>query len=823
MGKSRLAAEVVSHAGPGARVLFGRALPQGEQGTYVPFGQQVRAIAGILPEDSAAHARRRLHELVRHLGMTDVDAVVDHVSLMLGLRRDEGVPDRQPLFHSARTLLETAASQRTLILVFEDLHWADDSTLDLVEHLAARSRGVPLLIMVLARPELLDRRPSWAGGIGEHVAVTLRPLDEKESAALAAAMLDHDSDGSRALRVARRAEGNPLFVEELVAASSRGADGDLPLTVRSAIAARLDALPARSRALLVDCAVMGRRFWPAAVAEMRQGNAPPSPALTDDLEDLDAREIVRLDDLRDLPGQDQYLFRHILIREVAYDMLPVDARRERHAVVARFVERSSGERATEQAALLAHHWHEAGDRAETRKWSLLAAEQARRGWAKSEAIAALDAALDVTEPDDPERTEIRLQRCFALVENGQYAEAAGELDHVIPFLQGQDLLLALLARSKTAWWLEDAVGVRALTTRVQGEAALIGRPERSAPALALLSHVEGMEGRPQELITQGSRALDVWEPDRFVPERAYHMELVGLAQTWVGDYRSAERMLAQSFEAAESCHSVEAMIRAGASRGLALAGLGRHEEALHQLEAVVARGRELELVPRFTGRALNMMSMVLRELLDLDSAERCNDEALELGRHADFLLVQVQAGIDVLFIQLLRGDPSSARRRLPDLWEQTERAHGFHQWLMSGRLLVAEGEIAIAEQRWADALTAASRALDAARSTTRTKHEIAALRAHAAAHAAVGDRQDATATAQQAMDLAIVDAHPPTTWWTAAAAADIFAAADLHERAVQASDLARTTAHDFAASLSAHHRATFLSHPAVHRLTQHQG
>jgi DNA-binding SARP family transcriptional activator len=824
IGKSRLGAEAAAEMrARGARVVVGRCPSHRERSGYAAFGQQVRELAGIAPEDGPAAARRKLETYAASVVAEGSGPVLDHLALLLGLAPEQEVADRLPLFYAARLLVEGAANAQPTVLVYEDAHWADAGTLDLVEHLASRAEAAPLLVLVLARPELVEGRPSW-GGVADAVRVTLQPLGTSDGERLATALADGRLSAEDLHRLAQTADGNPLFVEELVAvalepagsrAGSRaGPDDRLPTTIQTTIEARLDALPAPAREVLLEAAVMGRQFWPAGLS-----GGPSLAAAGWDLaaaiDALEARALVRRDARRLLGDLDQYLFKHVLIREVALRMVPAGERRRLHAVTAQLVEQHAGDRRAELAGLLAYHWTGAGEPAKACEYHLLAAEQARRGWAKPEAVASYTAALELLEADPERAGAVRLQRAYVLVENGEYERAAAELDALLPDLHGADLLFALLARTKAAWWLTDADAVRDLAHRVVETAADLGQPGGSAPALALLSHVSGMEGRPLELIARGVEALDGWDPKLLPDERAYHMELVGLARTWVGDYIAAESMLTASYAAANSCHSVEAMIRSGASVALALAGQGRHEDALARIDEVVARGRELELLPRFTARALNMSSMVLREMYALDEADARNVEAEELGRRSAFLLALVQAGIDLLFSDLLRNDLDAARARLPTLWEQTTRAQGFHQWLMTGRLLVAEAELAVAGGRFDDAVARAQTALAHARATSRRKHEAAALRAWGQGLVGAGRPADGVGPLTAALAVCEELAHPPSVWRTAAQLAAAQAAAGRPDDATRAADLARTTAEAFAATLSPTHAEVFRTAPEV--------
>ena len=256
--------------------------------------------------------------------------------MLLGLDDESEISDREQLFFSARVLVESLAMRGPTMLVYEDIHWADASLLDLLETFAARVRDVPILFLALARPELLGDRPGWGGGLPAYTALPLEPLSENSGRELAVALLGRIDETTHAAQVAATAEGNPLFIEELAGCiGDQPAEGldELPTSIRAIIAARLDALPPAERAVLVDASVVGRVFWRGALSEM---------ASRDDLSavlgSLEARDLVRREAVSRIRGDQQFGFKHGLIHEVAYQTLPRAAKRSRHAAVARFLE-----------------------------------------------------------------------------------------------------------------------------------------------------------------------------------------------------------------------------------------------------------------------------------------------------------------------------------------------------------------------------------------------------------------------------------------------------------------------------------------------------
>ena len=421
VGKSRLASEFMATVrDAGARVLFGRSLSYGESGAYGAFAQQVKRVVGVFDGDSTSVAVEKLGRTVE--GLLDGEAageVTAHLAMMLGLPPEEGttdeaVADRRVLFFSARRFVEALGNSQPTVLVFQDLHWADPSLLDLVEQLSERVEGTPILFLALARPELRTKRAAWGAGVHASVALPLEPLDEERSRELAARLLARADTGDTdqtAEEICEVGEGNPLFIEELVASvaeQSSPMGGDLPTSIRGIIAARLDAIPSPERSLLLSASVVGRIFWDGVLAQL----APHDGQLSELLDSLEGRDLVRREAVSRFQGQQQFRFKHALIREVAYATLPRAKRREAHAGVAAFLEEVNAERDSPEA--LGHHWLEAGERERAANYFVAAAEKASRGWAKGEAVELYREALALVGEADRERHgKLRLKLALA--------------------------------------------------------------------------------------------------------------------------------------------------------------------------------------------------------------------------------------------------------------------------------------------------------------------------------------------------------------------------------------------------------------------------
>jgi class 3 adenylate cyclase len=410
IGKSRIALELSQLvAAQGARVIRGRSTPYGASSPYSAFAQQVKQVSSVFDSDDPDEAREKLSSAFADLaGPAAAEEHVPQLEVLLGLAGERDVADRETLFFSARVFVESLALGGPTLLLYEDIHWADSSQLDLLENLASRVRDVPVLFVALARPELLTERSTWGGGLPAYTALPLDPLTEAASRELARKLLAESAASDGAAAVAETAEGNPLFIEELAASiAEESTSGVLPTNVRALIAARLDALPSDERSVLIDASVVGRVFWRGALARM---------AARDDLSKLlgllEERDLVRREAVSRIQGDQQFAFKHALIQEVAYLRLPRAERRARHAAVAAYLDETTRDAGQSNEAL-AHHWREAGENQRAVDCLIIAADQAGRGWAKRHALTLYSAALELLPEDDPRRREVRLRQAVA--------------------------------------------------------------------------------------------------------------------------------------------------------------------------------------------------------------------------------------------------------------------------------------------------------------------------------------------------------------------------------------------------------------------------
>jgi class 3 adenylate cyclase len=413
----------------------GRSLAYGDGVAFWALGEVVKAQAGVLESDSADMARNKLEEAVESLGLEDRDLewVVRHLGPLVGLEAATSGTDgsRVEAFAAWRRFLEALAETGPMVLVFEDIHWADDALLDFIDLLAERAGGVPMLIVCTARPELFERRAGWAGGKSNPNTISLTPLTDEDTARLVGGLLDQallPADVQQ--RLLTQAGGNPLYAQEYVRMLQdrsllvRGEMGwmldgeveDPPESIQGIIAARLDTLSADEKSLLQDAAVIGRTAWLGAVCALTERNPWEADEL---LHRLERKQLVQRVRRSSIDGETEFTFGHALTKDVAYSQIRRAQRAQKHEAAAAWIEHLAGNR-EDKAELLADHYAQAlslrealGEPTDVIAPRALAAftDAAAQAAAIHAHVAAAyhyEAALALTPPDDSRRRAMLL-------------------------------------------------------------------------------------------------------------------------------------------------------------------------------------------------------------------------------------------------------------------------------------------------------------------------------------------------------------------------------------------------------------------------------
>ena len=427
VGKSRLVREFLDSIGGQALVARGRCLPYGEGITFWPLLEAVREAVDLDDTATPDEVRAKLAGVFGD--STEAESAIERVVELAGLAgAAAGAED------AVEELFEALARVRPLVLVFDDIHWGESTFLDLVEHLAGRARDVPILLVCLARPELLDLRPHWGTGKLNATVALLEPLSDEECAQLIQNLVGGaELAGELEARIAASAEGNPLFVEEVLSmlideqalirehgiwkSTTDIATIRVPPTIQALLAARLDQLDNTARAVIEQAAVVGKVFYEGAVLELTDVAA--RAAVGEALATLVRKELIRPD--RTSLGDRTYRFRHLLIRDAAYDSIPKEARAELHERFGRWLERTALDRPAEYEEVIGYHLEQSyryrlelgpidnAARAIGRDAAERLGSGGRRAFARSDAPAGANLiarAVKLLPPDDPLRVEL---------------------------------------------------------------------------------------------------------------------------------------------------------------------------------------------------------------------------------------------------------------------------------------------------------------------------------------------------------------------------------------------------------------------------------
>jgi class 3 adenylate cyclase/tetratricopeptide (TPR) repeat protein len=606
VGKSRLANEFLGSL-EGATILKGRALPYGESITYWPLAEMVKSAADIADDDPLEVAIEKLRECC------PAEAVADLLGLATGvLEAVHGERSQQEIAWAAREWAQLMSQTQPLVLVFEDIHWAEEPLLDLIEHLTAWVRDGSLLLLCLARADLLEIRPDWGGGRVRSTSIELEPLGAAESETLIDALSAQDaiSVETRTLLL-QKTEGNPLFLEETMRmVEESGEDGAaerIPNTLLALIAARIDRLPPALKAVLQRMSVIGRTFWAGALDYL----APDLEQRREALDELLLRDFVVREARSSISGETAYRFRHVLIRDVAYASLSKSARADIHARFAAWLGERAGDELLE---IRAHHLDHA---------------------------ASLLAELDGAPPAD-----LAKEAAATLQEAGRRSlarEANQAARHAL--LRAVELEPTLDRRylaAKAAWRLDDLPAVSREMEAVREEAAQAGNRLLEGGALTALADMalmrEADPERSRELAENALAVLDEEDP----ASRFTALRVRALASYWTGDLPGSERYLKEELAVARAAGRKEL-------ESIAILGQADTHKAkleLDEARALVTQALELaEETGAVASRGSALLTLAAISLIKghFEQAEEAAEEAKRLFSEAGIVVAVARA------------------------------------------------------------------------------------------------------------------------------------------------------------------------------------
>src|SRR5881227_2612860 len=555
----------------------------------------VKSAAGITDDDPLEVAVEKLRESCEN------EAIADLLGLASGvLEAVKGERSQQEIAWAAREWVERMAHDQPLVLVFEDIHWAEEALLDLIEHLAEWVRDAPLLIVGLARAELLDIRPGWGGGRLRATAIELEPLGREESEELIDALATNGAlKGDAREALLEKTEGNPLFVEETVRMLAECEGRPLsefaeriPDTLQALIAARIDRLPPEEKTVLQRASVIGRTFWGGAIKEL----ATEVDELDSVLGTLLLREFVVPELRSSISGEIAYRFKHVLIREVAYSGLSKSARADLHERFAHWLRERAGEELLE---IRAYHLDQA---------------------------AALLAELDGGPPpalahEAAEALEAAGRRSLAREANRSARKQLLRALEIEPTLERR------YQAARAAWRVGDLPVVSKEMEGVRAEAAEEGDRWCEARALAALSEVAlNRDADVDEASRLAALAVDVADANDYEP-RFDALHVLNTGAWWRGQLTDSERHARDQLELAEQSGSIVARGHALASSGDFAIYREDYDEAQRQLEEARALYEEAGVASSL-GRVLYRLGVVAWHQGDLDGAERLSRESI---------------------------------------------------------------------------------------------------------------------------------------------------------------------------------------------------
>jgi class 3 adenylate cyclase/tetratricopeptide (TPR) repeat protein len=660
VGKSRLLREVTRELEGEVTVLSGRCLSYGEGITYWAITDIVKAAAGILQSDDAEAGRRKLDALLAGLATEDPDelrTIAAAVSNLVGFATTPRGTyaatqiSRSELHWGIRRLFEHLARQRPLVLVLEDLHWAEPTLLDLVRYVAESEQRARIFILGSGRPELLDCGHPLVAADGYRHVVELDSLGEEESRAFLA-QLARSRELPEALvdAVLRNAGGNPLFLEEMVGMIldegllEAGRELELqalpvPDNVQALIGSRLDLLASRDKRIAQVASVVGKVFWRGAVAILAETDGK----IDDSLRELERRDFVRRNELSSVAGEDEYAFKHILIRDVAYRRLPKGRRAELHVRFAAWTAALPGGE-DEFVEIVAYHLESACRLASEIARSPIeppillavnalaaAAEKVtrREGW--REAVRYYDRALALLGEGHPERNlELGVKRGLALAFLGDVRGAADELS-------------------------------------AAAEAALLlGRPDLRSSGLITLGNLDHRQGRPKQarvrLAEAQELALESGDPSLRVRST---FALAAVQGDYEAESEQAVAGLRAALSLAEEMDDRALCVEGHLRLGFHLFNAGQIAASERELRLCTELAAELGSI-RDQARAAFLLGLVSFYLGEPDDAERINQQARDWLERTSEPYFQMQNYRALGLYALTRDDLDEAERRLQE-------------------------------------------------------------------------------------------------------------------------------------------------------------
>ncbi|MBI4604134.1 MAG: protein kinase [Planctomycetes bacterium] len=779
IGKTRLAQELARHARlRGARVLIGRAIEGEGAPSYLPF---VEALDTAVAELKTAQLRELLGEATA-IVMRLLPQIVGRLSDLGPQPEPQPESQRYLLFQGVASLLKGRAAESGLLLVLEDLHWADRPSLQLLQHVARQVQDSRVLVLATYRDLEVDSRHPLSEVLvnlrREHLSerILLRGLPSGDVRALIAALGERDVPEAFAAAVHRETEGNPFFIEEVVKhliderrlRRDSGAPPSetltleqlgLPQGVREAIDRRLSRLgePAQ-RLLSIASAMTGGIPWDLLAAVCGESEE----RLLDTLDEVLAAQVLRE---RRGTARGTYELTHALFRQALYDKLSTPRRARLHRQLGEGIERVFAADLEPHLAELAHHFYQAGPggeaekavdyatRAGDRAARLLAHEEAARHYGR--AIEALAWRERAAEPSG-RLLELHAKRGTAFARVGMWAEARTELEAALAGLPAEraerraEILGELLM---VCYFLLDIPSLRRYSTEGLSTAESAGRGDLAVSALGWLGWADTSDGEVARGVQRAAGAVARARDLSIAPHTLSSLMHYPLMLYWTGRHGEGLDFALEGTGGARQATDVSTLMFSLPHLGLCLAAAGRYGEAAMAFDEARVLGRKYG-VSVFLSRAIGMSVGFHIDLFDLEGAEALAEEARDLARSASFHPPVVSTGIDLLMVHARRQEVSEAEGLLAEVAEAVAKAGGWHRWLWRMRLPLARAEFALARGDAEEALRQASEAAAQGQAMGRGKYRAAGLEARARALLLLGRKKQAIADLRSAVEAA---------------------------------------------------------------------
>jgi tetratricopeptide (TPR) repeat protein/predicted Ser/Thr protein kinase len=776
IGKTRLATEFARQcAAQQATVLAGRSDEEALV-PYQPFAEALTWYARVCPEPEL---RSTLNAIGGGAELAPI--VVELMRRIPDLRtslKSGGEGERYRLFDVIDALFAAASSVHPIVLVLDDLHWADQPTLLLLKHLLRSTRTAALSIVGTYRDSELRRTHPLAEILADFrrdksvTRLSLRGLTATDVQGLAPSIAGHSVPSGLAALVVEGAGGNPFFIGEILrhlretdAFSDVNHDVDLglPEGVKEVIGRRLSRLSEECNRALALAAVIGREFDVELLIAL--GDLPEDRLLDAIDEAVRAQLIAEV-----VGGRSRLTFRHALIRETLYGELLSVRRVRLHRRVAEAIEEKARGRANPPLADLAYHFSQsasAGTAVKALEYAARAGDRASELLAYEEAARMYDLALQSIEfADGPNlvarRVDLHIRRARAFGSLGQWAAEKDDALRALELLEPQDLerrAELVLMVADASFYLLDNPSVDRYASEALDLARKVNRTDLAADAMGWIGRSLQASGDLAGAIEMDKRAISLGKPRRGVALMHGPLTLY-----LAGRSHEAAEQGRQAAETARTAKDTELTMYALTHYGLSLGAIGRYRDAASTFEEARQFGRKYGVLPPLA-RATSMSGGFHLSVFDLDGAETIHTDARELARSLNFMPTIVSSGIDLLFVHVRRNDVGRAQVLLPEVESAAAATPGWHDWLWRGRLKQVRAELALACGDASTAFDCAQRAIEYWRENGRIKYEALGHISAARALRALGRTREAIAHARDALAIARPTSDPALVLW----------------------------------------------------------